>query len=250
MTIAGFTSPPLANPYEISGPIVADLWISSPRPDTTLTVTVGDVQPDNSVFRVTAGSLVGSLAALGTTRCGNRFMDCSVYSGKVPIVPWHPYTRASQVPLTSSPTEVRVEVFPTNAVFEPGHRLRIALTTGDFPHQGPNLSTLANSTGGVTTLYFDAAHPSRVYVGAVQPVTAGAAGAATRPAAAGSSTSTGAGQTVRARSAPRSTPTTAGLRNTASRVPVFVPLAGALLVLCAVCAAAVMRRRRRVRSDI
>ncbi len=63
-------------------------------------------------------------------------MDCTVYSGHVPVVPWHPYTRASQAPLGTSPTEVKVEVFPTSVAFQPGHRLRIALTTADLPAPG------------------------------------------------------------------------------------------------------------------
>ncbi len=165
-----FTSAPFTTTYSVSGPIMADLWISSTRPDTTLIVTVGDVQPDGTVSRVTAGSLVASLRALTTTPCGAKVMDCSVYSGHIPVVPWHPYTLASQAPLTSSPTEVKVEVFPTSVALQPGHRLRIALTTADLPHQGPNASILANSAGGVTTVYFDSAHPSRVYLGADLPL--------------------------------------------------------------------------------
>jgi putative CocE/NonD family hydrolase len=165
-----FTSPVFSKPYDVSGPIAADLWISSTRPDTTLTVTVGDVQPDGTVSRVTAGSLVGSFAPLVTTPCHTKVMDCTVYSKGVPVVPWHSYTRASQTALTTTPTEVRVEVFPTAVTLEPGHRLRIAITTADLPHQGPNASTLANSIGGVTTVYFDAQHPSRVYLGADRPL--------------------------------------------------------------------------------
>jgi hypothetical protein len=58
-----------------------------------------------------------------------------------------------------------VEIFPTSLVVQPGHRLRLALTTGDLPHQGPNLSTLADSVGGTTTVYFGGTHASRVYLG-------------------------------------------------------------------------------------
>ena len=168
-----FTSPVFTQPYTVSGPIMADLWLSSTRPDTTVTATIGDVQPDGStVFRVTAGSLVASLRDLVTTPCGARVMDCSVYYGGVPVVPWHPYTRASQTALASTPSEALVEVFPTSFVVQPGHRLRVSITTADLPHQGPNASTLANSMGGVTTMYFGAGHPSRVYLGALGAVQA------------------------------------------------------------------------------
>jgi putative CocE/NonD family hydrolase len=164
-----FTSSAFTQPYTVSGPISADLWVSSTRPDTTLTATVDDVAPDGTAFRLTAGSLVASLGSLTTTPCTSKVVGCTVYSGNVPVIPWHPYTLASQTALGSSPTELRVEVFPSSFVIEPGHRLRFALTTGDLPHQGPNLSTLANSVGGVTTLYFGGSTPSRVYLGTDSP---------------------------------------------------------------------------------
>jgi hypothetical protein len=254
-----FTSEAFTKPYDVSGPIAADLWISSTRPDTTLTVTVGDVQPDGTVARVTAGSLVGSLAPLVTKRCGAKVMDCSVYAGNVPVVPWHAYTRASQTALTGAPTEVMVEVFPTAVTLEPGHRLRIAVTTADLPHQGPNASTLANSVGGVTTVYFDAQHPSRVYLGAntgSKPVPGGKA----QPAASASAGGNGsAGATV----APAGTSATAGTgrvsvpnaglasgRAVAAELPA-APLAVGLPSLgvgFGVFALAAARRRRRLRA--
>ncbi len=248
-----FTSQPFSRTYALSGPILADLWISSTRPDTTLSVTVGDVQPDGTVSRVTAGSLVASLRALVTTPCGAKVMDCTVYAqGHVPVVPWHPYTRASQTPLTTSPTEVMVEVFPTSLALEPGHRLRIALTTGDFPHQGPNLSTLANSVGGVTTVYFDPAHRSRVYLGADQPgfrsfpTVMPGRGAQTNTAPAQAPAAPAAAGVSKAAPAPVAGGTTA-ITPAASRVPVGALYSGlGLLLLLA--AGAGLRRRRRVRG--
>jgi putative CocE/NonD family hydrolase len=171
MTGLTFTGDALTKPYTVSGPIMADLWISSTRPDTTLVATVDDVAPDGTAFRLTAGSLVASLRSLTTTHCGAKVEDCSVYAGDVPVVPWHPYTLASQQSLPSTPTEVRVEVFPSSFVIQPGHRLRFAITTGDLPHQGPNLSTLANSVGGVTTVYFGGSTPSRLWLGSDEGVT-------------------------------------------------------------------------------
>ncbi|HEY8740863.1 MAG TPA: CocE/NonD family hydrolase, partial [Candidatus Dormibacteraeota bacterium] len=58
---ASFTSAPFTKDFTVSGPLMADLWISSTRSDTTLVATVTDVHPDGSSDRVTAGSLVASL---------------------------------------------------------------------------------------------------------------------------------------------------------------------------------------------
>jgi len=175
---ASFTSTPFKKPYVVSGPILADLWLSSTRADTSIVATVTDVAPDGTSDRVTAGSLVASLRDFTATPCGAKVMDCSVYYGGVPAVPWHPYTHSSQSPLTTgTPVELKVEIFPTSLVLMPGHSLRVSITTGDLPHQGPNLSTLSNSTGGVDTIYFGPDHPSRVYLG--DPAEAGAPASAT-----------------------------------------------------------------------
>ena len=225
-----FTSPAMTTPYSVNGPLVADLWISSTRPDTTITATLGDVRPDGTVDRVTAGSLVASLAGLGTKACDEKVMDCSVMVDGVPVVPWHPYTLASQQQLSGSPTEVMVEIFPTSLVVEPGHRLRLSLTTGDLPHQGPNLSTLANSVGGVTTVYFDAQHQSRIYLGSdakQHAVSVGAAFTATVP-----------GGTQAAH---------VGVPNTSSGGPAAAPAGVALLALLGGAGAMGARRPRAAR---
>jgi putative CocE/NonD family hydrolase len=255
-----FTSPVFKNAYTVSGPIVADLWLSSTRPDTTITATVGDVQTDGStVFRVTAGSLVGSLRSVVATRCGSKVMDCSVYSGKVPVVPWHPYTHQSQQALTTAPTEALVEVFPTSFVVQPGHRLRLSLTTADLPHQGPNLSTLANSTGGVTTLYFGAKQPSRVYLGALPAsAAAGAAGkslpantgAASTPAAPAPAASSRAGKAAEDLATGTVSPAQAkpSLRNTAAHDMAVTGTYG--LVIAAALGVVLRRARRRLRHRL
>ena len=69
------------------------------------------------------------------------------------------------------PTQLQIEIFPTTAVIEPGHALRLTVATGDFPHETPTLSTLVGSAG-IDTLYFGPDHPSSIYVGTVSPAPA------------------------------------------------------------------------------
>jgi len=252
-----FTSPVFPHSYTVSGPISADLWLSSTRPDTTVTVTVTDVQPDGSAFRVTAGSLVASLRALVTKPCGAQVMDCTVYQNGVPVVPWHPYTQASQRALPATPTETLVEVFPTSFVVQPGHRLRIAVTTADLPHQGPNATTLANSAGGVTTVYFGGGHASRVYLGALSPISlSGAGGSGGLPVGAGAHSGGAAGAAssgVHADSAPAaSSAAAAAVASPSMRAASAGDLAGragawgALSLALGGLAALRTRRRRRI----
>ncbi len=161
-----FTSAPMASPLTISGPISADLFISANRADATLVATVEDVAPDGTSTSLTAGSLVASMRALTTRRCGPVVLDCTVYAGSQPAVPWHPYTRASQQPLEPGKVyEIRLEVFPTSARILPGHSLRLTLTGADLPHESPTLSTLADSTGAITDVWFGGARSSSLYIG-------------------------------------------------------------------------------------
>jgi len=164
-----FTTPPFTAPYAISGPIDATIWISSTAADTQVIATLSDVAPDGASSQITAGTLVASLRALTVTACGAVVADCSLYANGQLIEPWHPYTHASQSALTPGvPTRLEIEIFPTSAVIEPGHSLRLTIATGDFPHETSTLSTETSSLG-VDTLYLGAGYPSSIYLGTVSP---------------------------------------------------------------------------------
>ena len=164
-----FTTPPFTAPYAISGPIDATIWISSTAADTQVIATLSDVAPDGASSQITAGTLVASLRALTATVCGAVVADCSLYANGQLIEPWHPYAHASQAALTPGvPTRLEIEIFPTSAVIEPGHSLRLTIATGDFPHETSTLSTETSSLG-VDTLYLGTGYPSSVYLGTVSP---------------------------------------------------------------------------------
>jgi predicted acyl esterase len=166
---ATFTTPPFTAPYAISGPIDATVWVSSTATDAQLIATISDVDPSGASSQITSGTLVASLRSLTATSCGSIVADCSVYGNRQLVEPWHPYTRASQMPLTPGiPTPLEIEIFPTTAVIEPGHALRVTISTGDFPHETSTLSTTLGSAG-IDTLYLGPDHPSSIYVGAVSP---------------------------------------------------------------------------------
>lgn len=161
-----FTSAPATRPLAFSGPISARLFVSSTRPDATVIATVEDLAPDGSSSQITAGSLIASQRALTTRPCGRILLDCTVYAAGKPVEPWHPYSRASQQPIQPGTVyELWVEVFPTSAVIEPGHSLRVTLTGSDAPHEGTSLSTTADSVGAFLTFQFGGTMPSSVYLG-------------------------------------------------------------------------------------
>lgn len=142
-------------PLRLTGPINAHLVVSSPVRDGTLTVRLEDVAPDGTVTQLTAGWQVLSMRALDEQR--------SVRSDGLIVRPWHPFTRESQEPMPSgTPVAVDVEVFPTTAVVEPGHRLRLAIQNADRPHLLGPVPTELNSAGPGVRLWHDPDHPAWV----------------------------------------------------------------------------------------
>ena len=152
---AVYTTAPLREPLRLIGPALADLWLTSTARDAVLAVRVTDVARDGSSTELTSGWLAASFRELDRGR--SRFVD-----GRL-LQPWHPFTEESVRPLTpGKPTRMRVEIFPTAAVIQPGHSLRVTISPSDFPHQVPPLPQLANSLGGQVEILTDPEHPSFV----------------------------------------------------------------------------------------
>lgn len=164
-----FTTAPFTSPYTVSGPIEADIYMSSTAADSSIVATVSDVSASKTggsttVDDVTAGTLVASLRAVTARPCKAVVLDCTVYLGGHSIDPWHPYTEASQAALQPGKIyELQIEIFSTSETFEPGHEMRITITTSDIPHEMQSLSTTTDSAG-VDTFYFGGKTPSSIYV--------------------------------------------------------------------------------------
>jgi predicted acyl esterase len=156
-----FDSAPVTTPVRFQGPISARLYASvlGLVGDGMLSVSVEDVAPDGTVSRLTGGWQVISFRDLDTAR--SRYLD-----GRL-IQPYHPFTKESQHDLVGT-APIDVEVFPTGASIQPGHRLRLAIQAYDVPHLLPDLgialgalSSITVHTGGLT--------PSTLTVPAVTP---------------------------------------------------------------------------------
>ena len=149
-----FDSAPVTTPVAIQGPINAHLFVSSTSGDGQLSIAVEDVAPDGTVNRLTGGWQTISLSEL--VKAKSRYLG-----GKL-IQPYHPFTKASRKPLTKGQTfPVDVEVFPTAAKIQKGHKLRIAIQSFDVPHLLP---TLTNALGvmGTISVYNSAQYPSEL----------------------------------------------------------------------------------------
>jgi uncharacterized protein len=108
-----FATPPLDHDLEIAGPITVRLWIASDAPDTDLTAKLIDAYPPSTdlphgfAMNLTEGVL------------RVRYRDS-----------W-------ERPALMAPGEVyaiTIELFPTANLFCRGHRLRLDISSSNFPH--------------------------------------------------------------------------------------------------------------------
>jgi len=142
-----FATPPLAADIEVTGPIEARLWIASDAVDTDFTVKLLDVYPPNEDY---PEGFAMNLTD-GILRC--RYRDS-----------W-------QQPQLMEPGRIyaiKIEAFPTSNLFKAGHRIRIDVSSSNFPHFDFNPNT-GEPEGKATRMqiatnrvYTDMDHPSHV----------------------------------------------------------------------------------------
>ena len=142
-----FETQPLAGDLEITGVIEAHLWISSDAPDTDFTIKLIDVYPPSEDY---PEGFALNLTD-GILRC--RYRDS-----------W-------EKPTLLSPGQVyriKVEAFPTANLFKRGHRIRLDISSSNFPHFDVNPNTGAPEGTGLdrrvarNTVFMDAGRPSHV----------------------------------------------------------------------------------------
>lgn len=118
-----FTTPPLAEPLEVTGPIALRLTATLDQPDATWIVTLRDVAPDGSSSVVTKGWL----------RASHRETDPE---RSEPYKPYHPHDRSVPVPVGER-QPYDIELRETSMLFQTGHRLRLEVRGQDTQTEEP-----------------------------------------------------------------------------------------------------------------
>jgi putative CocE/NonD family hydrolase len=151
-----FETEALASDMEVTGPIVAKLWISSDRPDTDFTIKLIDVYPPNEDYP--DGFAMNVTDGIMRVRYRKSWEKPELLqSGEV--------------------AQVSVEAFPTANLFKRGHRIRLDVSSSNFPHFDVNPNTGAPEGSGLTrqvarnTLYLDRERASYVVLPVVPPRT-------------------------------------------------------------------------------
>ncbi|MFJ4519114.1 CocE/NonD family hydrolase [Streptomyces sp. NPDC088816] len=147
----------LTEPLTVTGPVTARLYISSTAPDTDFTVKLIDVHPPNEDY---PHGFAMNLSE-GIFRC--RFHRSFEHSE--PLTPGEVY-------------EIEIPAPDTANVFQKGHRLRVDISSSDFPRFDVNSNTgepealTRRKVIATNRVHMDAHHPSAVLLWLSPPVTA------------------------------------------------------------------------------
>jgi putative CocE/NonD family hydrolase len=152
-----YTTAAMASPRTIAGPIDVRVYARANTRETQWVVNVEDVAPSGVSTPLTEGALLGSARALDASRSWT-------VDGKM-IMPYHPYTKAASTPVVPGRvTRYDIEVFPTYATIAAGHRIRVTVSTTDFPHLMPTPPELLKLLGGRYQVQRTASTPSSVTI--------------------------------------------------------------------------------------
>jgi hypothetical protein len=142
-----FQTAPLPADLEVTGRLIVKLWASSDGPDTDFTAKLIDVYPPNADFPQGIALNIGDSIVRARYRDGARTAS--------PLQPGRPY-------------EFTIELYPTSLVFQRGHRIRLDISSSNFPRfdANPNTGEPLNDNRrwrvAHNAVYLDRAHPSRI----------------------------------------------------------------------------------------
>jgi uncharacterized protein len=138
-----YSTGPLAEDTDVTGPLTLELWVKSSGVDTDFTAKLTDVSPDGFAMNLTDGIL------------RMRYRD------------------SQEKPELINPEQVykiSIDLGATSNVFKKGHLLRLEVSSSNFPRFDRNLNTGADQATSrefvsvTNTVLHDAEHPSALLV--------------------------------------------------------------------------------------
>jgi uncharacterized protein len=136
-----FSTPPLERDVEVTGYVTAELYAATSAPDTDFTAMLVDVAPDGYARYLTDGIVRA------------RYRDTT--DRPEPVTPGGVY-------------KYNVDLWVTSNLFKAGHRIRLYVSSSNFPRFNRNNNTGEMSAGAARpvkadqTIYHDVSRPSSV----------------------------------------------------------------------------------------
>ncbi|MFQ5792733.1 MAG: CocE/NonD family hydrolase, partial [Acidobacteriota bacterium] len=149
-----FQTEPLSEDVEVTGEIEVKLWASSSAVDTDFTAKLVDVHPPNRDYPGGFDMNIGD----GIIRA--RFRE-SIEEEKL------------MEPGTVYPFTIRL--YPTSNVFKRGHRIRVDISSSNFPrfdvnpNTGEPLNEHRRMVVAVNTIYHEREHPTHIVLPVIPP---------------------------------------------------------------------------------
>jgi len=143
-----FRTSPLDSDLEVTGTVNVKLWISSTAPDTDFTAKLIDEIPPNPDYPL------GFDLNIGDSILRTRYREGLDHQAA-------PLKRGELVPIT-------ITLYPTSNVFKKGHRIRLDLSSSNYPrfdvnpNTGDPLGDYRRMVPADNTVYHDASHASHV----------------------------------------------------------------------------------------
>jgi putative CocE/NonD family hydrolase len=146
-----FTTPELSQPVEVTGPITVKLFASTTAKDTDWTAKLVDVEPNGYARNIQDG-IIRARYREGLTTAK-------------PIEPARPY-------------EYTLDLWATSNVFLSHHRIRVEISSSNFPRFDRNLNTGNDPRSDTTpvfatqTIYHNQQYPSHIVLPVIPKTTA------------------------------------------------------------------------------
>jgi len=136
-----YSTPPLDEGLEVTGPVTLNLFAASTAVDTDFTAKLVDVAPDGAAHNLTEGIVRA------------RYRTSREYATKLQ---------------PGSAEEYQIDLWATSNVFLKGHRIRIEISSSNFPRFDRNLNTgedsghSASYISATNTVLHDKTHPTSI----------------------------------------------------------------------------------------
>ena len=149
-----FQTPPLPEDLEVTGPVSVKLWVSSTATDTDFTAKLVDVCPPHPDYPLGFDLNLGDAIKRARYRKSLERAEL-MQPGEI--------------------VELQIDIYPTANVFAQGHRLRVDLSSSNFPRFDPNPNTgepLQEHRRWLVadnTIHHDAEHPSHILLPIIPP---------------------------------------------------------------------------------
>ncbi|HTV37606.1 MAG TPA: CocE/NonD family hydrolase [Xanthobacteraceae bacterium] len=131
-----FSTPPMTQSLEITGPVAAKLFVSSQTIDADLFLVLRVFDPDGKEITFIGSNDPRVPVGLGWLRASQRKLDPA---RSLPCRPWH--THDEEWPLIpGEPVELDIEIWPTSIVVPPGYRLALTVRGKDYEVDGTDIA--------------------------------------------------------------------------------------------------------------